>query len=208
MKDAARGRLLAKAVARLKKTKEGFDPQGGHWRAAMGYLKELADDLKPDQKPTPSVPALGPVTPDGQSLLRLSLTHQTSGLPLYPAVDSGWAGGPVIAPEAGQVTRHSGGESGGYSVYLTGSSGLRYYFTHLNPERADIGHIAKGARIGTVGSPKRFPAQRVVHVHVGINIEEWAHGGHGKQLKYGKTGNGPDYTEGSPAVGVQLKALA
>jgi hypothetical protein len=30
--------------------------------------------------------------------------------------------------------------------------------------------------------------------------------GKGKQLKYGKTGNGPDYSHGSPTVGVQLES--
>lgn len=206
MTDSQRRRLLRRAVARLRRTKEGYNPEGGHWRAALALLDELDQSLKPDP-PAPKVPALGPVTPGGASLLKLSLTHQTSGLPLYPALDTAFtAGAKVIAPEAGVVTRLSGGPSAGYSVYVTGESGLRYYFTHMNPERADLGPIAKGEKIGVVGSPSRFPGARVAHVHLGVNIERIA--GAGKQLRYGANGSGPDYTTGSPSIGEQLRSLS
>jgi len=198
-------KLLDRAIARLKLTKKGYNKEGGHWKAAMDALSELSRKLTPT---TPKVPALGPVSPGGSPLTKLALTHQTSGLPLYPAVDTAFeAGTKIIAPEAGIVTRHSGGESGGYSVYLSGDSGLRYYFTHLNPERATVGRrVAKGGIIGTVGDPRRFPAQRIAHAHVGVNIEKLPGSQAGRQLKYGEKGNGPDYTFGSPSIGKQLAA--
>lgn len=206
MTDAQRLKLLNKALARLRLTKEGYDPQGGHWRAAMAYMDELAQDLKPDPKPTPKVPMLGPVQKGGSSLLKASLTHQTSGLPLYPAYDTAFsAGSVIIAPESGMVTRHSGGPSAGYSLYLTGKSEIEYYITHLNPERHEIGAAEKGSKLGVVGSATRFPGARVSHAHVGVNIEKLTSAG--KQLKYGKNGNGPDYTLGAPTIGVQLAKL-
>jgi hypothetical protein len=169
-------------------------------------LDELDDDLKPD--PPPSLPSLGPVVVGGPNFLKFSLTHQTSGLPLYPALDTAWvAGQKVIAPEAGTITKHSGGPSGGYSVYLQGRSGFKYYFTHLNSEgRAGVNtKVDKGDKIVTVGSPSRFPAQRIAHSHIGINVESRL--GKGRQLKYGANGNGPDYTNGAPSVGEQLEKL-
>jgi len=41
------------------------------------------------------------------------------------------------------------------------------------------------------------------HGHVGVNAEFYL--GTGKQLKYGKTGRGPDYTHGSPTIREQLE---
>jgi murein DD-endopeptidase MepM/ murein hydrolase activator NlpD len=204
MTDADRRKLLNRAIARLRRTKEGYNPEGGHWRAAMAMLDELDQDLKPDTPPKPKVPLLGPVQAGGPSLLKASLTHQTAGLPLYPAYDTAWvAGSLVISPENGEVTRHSGGESTGYSVYVTGESGLRYYLTHLNPEqRRPIGPVQKGQKLGVVGSAKRFPGARVAHCHFGVNAEQML--GAGKQLKYGKYGRGPDYTQGAPTIGAQL----
>lgn len=202
----ARARLR-KAVARLKLTKEGYNKEGGHWRAALALLDEVDGYLAPDVAVKPKAANIGSIETGGASLLKMSLTHETSGLPLYPALDGVWkAGQRVIAPESGTVTKHSGGGSGGFSLYLNGDSGVKYYFQHMTDAgRASLGKIAKGARIGIVGSPKVFPGQRVAHAHVGINVESLA--GKGKQLKYGKNGNGPNYTLGSPSVGEQLKAL-
>lgn len=206
MKDAERRKLLKKAMVRLRQTKEGYNTTGGHWRAAMAMLDELDQDLKPDVKPKPKVPLLGPVQAGGSVLLRASLTHQTSGLPLYPAYDTAFAAGTtIIAPEDGEVTRHSGGTSAGWSLYMTGESKLQYYLTHLNSTRRPVGPVKRGQKLGTVGSATQFPGARVSHCHFGINIEKLV--GAGKQLKYGKNGNGPDYTLGAPTVGAQLAKL-
>lgn len=100
-----------------------------------------------------------------------SSTHDTSGLPGFPAVDIfAKPGTAFLAPEAGRVIRlsGSGGTSGqiyGYSVYFLGKSGRLYFITHLGQTRAPIGSYKAGAVLGTVsawsgGSP---------HAHVGIN---------------------------------------
>jgi hypothetical protein len=215
MNDQERLRLLRNAIDRLEKTGQGFVQAQkainthGHWKAAMQILRALEEDLAPapppPPPPPPKVPALGPVFAGDKSLLQCSPTHDTSGLGLYSAFDSGWKKGLlVLAPEAMTVTRHSGTASGGFSVYATGVSGLLYYFQHMESAgRAPVGRaVAKGGKIGVLGD---FVGARVPHLHLGINIEALA--GKGKQLKFGKTGTGPSYTVGSPDIGAQLAQL-
>jgi Peptidase family M23 len=214
MTDKERLKLLREALSRLERTQQGYKQaksdinRHGHWKAALQALHALEDDLTPrpaPKRPTGKMPDLGPVFPGGKSLLDESLTHATSGLTRYPAFDTNFrAGSRVIAPEGGRVTRHSGNARSGFSLYLTGDSGLKYYFQHMNSEgRAPLGRIKKGGKIGTVGSASRFPGERVDHNHVGVNVEGIL--GAGKQLKYGKTGSGPDYTLGAPTIRKQLK---
>ena len=216
MTDKERLKLLQEALARLEKTQQGYTQakadinKHGHWKTAMQALHALEDDLEPQAaaaaaEPTGKMPKLGAVYPGGKSVLDESPTHATGGLPLYAAFDTNWkAGSGVIAPEGGMVTRHSGGSSSGYSLYLTGDSGLKYYFQHMNSEgRAPIGRLEKGEKIGTVGSLADFPDVNAAHNHVGVNAEAVL--GAGKQLKYGKTGKGPDYTTGSPTIRKQLE---
>jgi Peptidase family M23 len=212
MTDKQRLALLESAVDRLEKTRQGWVQakddlaKHGHWKAAMQQLRALEHDLKPPPKPPPAkVPALGPVFTGDKSLLTYSPTHQTSGLPLYAAFDGGWVKGKrVIAPELVTVTRHSGNSNSGFSLYATGKSGLKYYFQHMESAgRAAVGSkVAKGGKIGVIGD---FVGANVPHLHLGINVEALA--GNGKQLKYGKTGHGPDYTTGSPVIGAQLKEM-
>jgi murein DD-endopeptidase MepM/ murein hydrolase activator NlpD len=106
----------------------------------------------------------GGITYSGQPL-----THPTSGLAGYPAVDLfADPGTPFLAPENGRVVRHSGrgGTTGGFygwSVYFQGDSGRKYYVQHLNRKRA-TGRVRKGQPLGTIspwegGDP---------HAHVGI----------------------------------------
>lgn len=107
----------------------------------------------------------GGLTYSGQKL-----THDTDGLPGYPAVDLfAKPGTPFLAPEDGRVVRLSGrgGTSGnvyGWSVYFLGKSGRKYFITHLNKQRAR-GRLAAGDVIGTV-SPWDGGA---THAHVGIH---------------------------------------
>jgi hypothetical protein len=206
MPDKERLKLLREALSRLERTQRGYKQaieainRHGHWKAAIQALHALEDDLL-----TGKTPDLGPVFPGGKSLLEEACTHDTSGLSRYSGFDTNFrAGSSVIAPEGGTVTRHSGNDRSGFSLYLTGDSGLKYYFQHMNPEgRAPLGRIEKGKKIGTVGSASRFPGARVDHNHVGVNCEAII--GAGKQLKYGRTGTGPDYTFGSPTIRKQLE---
>jgi hypothetical protein len=212
MTDKERLKLLREALSRLEMTNQGYKQavadinKNWHWKTAMQVLHALEDDLTPQpapKRPIGKTPDLGAVYPGGKSVLDEKLTHATGGLPLYPAVDTNWRALRVIAPEGGMVTRHSGGGSLGFSLYLTGDSGLKYYFQHMNEAgRAPLGRLKKGGKIGTVGSAKDFPDVNVAHNHVGINAEAIL--GAGKQLKYGKTGNGPQYTLGASTVRKQL----
>ncbi|HSJ72250.1 MAG TPA: peptidoglycan DD-metalloendopeptidase family protein [Acidimicrobiia bacterium] len=52
---------------------------------------------------------------------------------------------PIVAIESGTVTRTSNSSLGGLSIYLTGASGSRYYYAHLE-------YIADGIRGGTAVS--------------------------------------------------------
>lgn len=201
MTDAARRKLLASTIAELELTKEGYDPAGGHWRRALGKLQELDDDLAPPVKPSAKLPELGPVTRGGKSLLTHSLTHQTSGIALFPALDTAWgAGTTVIAAENCVVDTKDTSANPGEALYLKGDSGLRYWLAHIDRDHPLGKRFEKGAFLGKTvatdigGGP---------HAHWGINAEKFL--GRGKQLKYGRDGNGPDYTFGSPTIGAQLR---
>jgi len=115
----------------------------------------------------PGLSGKGGITYSGQKL-----THQTDGLPGYPAVDIfAPAGTPFRAPENGRVVRWSGrgGTSGnvfGYTVYFQGDSGKMYFITHLEKGRAAVGaHVGKGGVLGRV-SPWKSGSS---HAHVGIH---------------------------------------
>jgi hypothetical protein len=106
-------------------------------------------------------------------------THQTAGLPGYPAVDIfAPPGTPVTLAEAGNLTRVSGhdprlppplGQGGpwGLSVYCCGKSGNVYYLTHLAKVRHG-GPFPAGAVVGVIGDyPGNAPGAD--HVHVGLH---------------------------------------
>ena len=146
--------------------------------------------------PPTAAPNLGPVFKGGRSLLKQDLTHATSGIPLYPALDDAFDEGcAVIAPEDIEITKASSSNPGD-ACYAEGKSGIRYWFGHLTTAPAVGKQIKKGATIGKVcrnnlgGGP---------HVHVALNVEKlW---GKGKELTH-KT----SYSHGAPLIGDQLAA--
>ena len=161
------------------------------WQYADPYSKWVYRLYRP---PSP-VPALGPVWRGGKSLLLHDLTHATSSVPLYPALDDGFvAGREIIAPEDLIVTKASSSRPGA-AFYADGASGLRYWFGHLVSSPAVGRRFRKGDVVGVVldhsigGGP---------HVHVGINVEELL--GAGRELEH-RT----DYRHGAPLVGDQLR---
>jgi hypothetical protein len=212
MTDKERLAKIHKAIDHLERTGVGYRQakqninKAPHWKTAMQLLRALEEDFKPDPPQPPiQVPRLGPPCEGDKSVLIYSPTHDTTGLSYYSAFDCGWVEGKsVIAPEPCKITRLSGNSSSGFSVYATGRSGIKYYFQHMKDAgRAAVGrNLEKGGRIGVIGD---FPGARVPHLHLGINVEDIA--GKKKQLKYGKTGNGPPYTTGSPTVGAQLAKI-
>ncbi len=105
-------------------------------------------------------------------------THETAGLPGYPAVDVfAKPGTVVLAPADGQVSKLSGhdpGEGGvpggayGWSIYLG-----PYFLTHLGSRTVTVGQqVRRGDRIGTVCDAKvAHMASSLSHVHEGKRIE-------------------------------------
>lgn len=74
---------------------------------------------------------------------------------------------PLVAIESGTVTRISNSSLGGRSVYLTGSSGSRYYYAHLEYFADGIGSgtdVGVGQLLGGNGSSGNAP-DWLPHLH-------------------------------------------
>ena len=188
------------AIRELKRTREGYrtHPNGPHWVAGLATLKAVTADLR---KPVKSVPNLGPVLEDGLAMLLHAPTHNTDGVPFYPAFDTGFgmAGRWVIAPEPLEIIRQSGA-AGGDAVYARGASRIEYWIGHIGVPPSTGRTFRKGERISRIADQRATD-----HVHWGLDTRPLT----GQSLKYGANGNGPDYTWGSPTIGAQLtKALA
>jgi hypothetical protein len=147
-------------------------------RVLIQYFDRFALKLYKDAK-------WGEVDPQEPAKDKLQLpkdfgpTHQTAGLPGYPAVDV--FADPdtvVLAPEDGVVDRLSGrdprqgGTSGGpygWSIYLTAASG-RYFMTHFNSRDVRLGQrVERGQRIGTVCDSAVSGKPNTSHIHQGKN---------------------------------------
>lgn len=148
--------------------------------------------------PPPIVPALGPISRGGRSILQQDLTHATDGIPLFPAFDDAfYEGASVIAPEDLKVTKQSSSRPGD-AFYGQGVSKIRYWFGHLRYAPATGRYFAKGTVMGYVGANNIGGGP---HCHCGINVELlW---GSGRQLAHHT-----DYSHGAVLVGAQLKAHA
>jgi len=146
------------------------------------------------------MPDLGPLYNGGASVLYHQLTHNTDGIPYYPAYDDGWIGGLLVLAVEDMIVSKASSASPGDAFYATGKSKLNYWYGHLISAPAVGRTFRKGdyvARIYYQGSKS--------HVHLGIDARPLIH----STLLYGSTGHGPDYSYGSPPVGTQLKeALA
>jgi murein DD-endopeptidase MepM/ murein hydrolase activator NlpD len=62
---------------------------------------------------------------------------------------------PLVAIESGTITRTSNSSLGGISIYLTGESGSRYYYAHLDHLESGVRgglKVTVGQQIGFVGS--------------------------------------------------------
>ena len=104
-------------------------------------------------------------------------THETSGLPGYPAYDyMAPAGTPCVAPVDGKIDRLSGkdpslgGPAGGalgYSIYMSGG-GKSYFLTHLDKVKVKVGQrVKQGEQIAEVADgPSSWSSP---HVHMGVH---------------------------------------
>ena len=202
MNDKQRLALLNKSVRHLHNTEKGYKdkPLGSEWRLAMAGLEKLADDLRPD--PPAKIPQLGPLFNGGKSILDHSLTHKTGGIDYYPAFDTAFVEGEQILAVEDMIVRRASSSRPGLAFYCLGDSKIAYWYGHLDRTHSAGKRFKKGEVVGRVcansigGGP---------HVHLGVNIENIA--GRKKQLLYGKTGRGPDYTWGSPTIRVQLRKV-
>lgn len=196
MTNAQLAALLKSCRADLKKTREGYvtHPDGTWWSKAMPKLDRAIRELS-----VPPVPALGPVLEDGLDMLLQAPTHNTDGVPGYPAYDTGFgqAGRWIIAPEALVITRQSGAQ-GGDAVFARGNSRIEYWIGHITPAPGNGTRFLKGARIARIANQAETD-----HVHWGLDVRPLT----GQSLKYGRDGNGPDYTWGSPTIGAQLAKM-
>ena len=193
MTDQQRLELLRAAKKELKLTTQGYvqwaeeGKEGGHWAKAMLALNKLEADLRPDP-----VPVLGPVVIGGPKLLNQRLTHATSGIPHYPALDAGWVVGlDSLAVEDMTVTRASSANVGD-ACFTKGVSGIDYWYGHLVQCPAVGTRLRMGAKVGDIAVHPNG-----AHVHFGMDARVLTGG---KDLKYGY---GPDV----PTVGAQLEAF-
>jgi len=133
--------------------------------------KLLLDYMKP---PTPSL--VYPIDNDYPSRAP-TFIHATGGIPGNYALDFMQSHGtPVLAPEAGTVSRTSGNDPAtgvhggnrdvfGWSVYLRCTFGF-FYFTHLGQLRVKAGDmVTAGEIVGWVGAWPNDPGRS--HLHLG-----------------------------------------
>lgn len=160
------------------------------WTYADSYSKWVYRLYVPP-KPGPVVPALGPLVPNGPSLLNCRLTHQTDGIPHFPAIDAGWIVGlDALAVEEMTVTRDSSANVGD-ACYTLGVSGIEYWYGHLDLCPPAGTKLRMGTKVGDI-----HVHPNGAHVHLGVNAQALLGG---KDLVYGY---GPDV----PTVGEQLRA--
>lgn len=203
MNDQQRLELVRSMRKDLTATKLGYvqwDESGGgkrtHWGMAMAKLEKLERDLLPDP-----VPALGPLWRGGRSLLLQDLTHETEGIPLYPAFDDAFAvGREIIAPEPLVVIAPATSSSPGAAFYARGASLLQYWIGHLQSSPRIGTKFVKGQTIGRVCPQFRPNGQPNHHCHCGVNAELLL--GHGKELLHHS-----NYTHGAPTIGAQLRRI-
>lgn len=199
MTNKQRVAALRRARRHLQES-DGYKPNGIHYREIDKILNALEVDFL--RKP-PGWADIGPVTKGGASLLDMALTHDTSGIDLFPAVDTAWgAGVAMYAPEDVTVDTRDTSANPGEALYLTGRSGMRYWFAHIDRDYPLGTKFAKGTFLGRTVDTNKGGGP---HGHVGVNGEVFL--GKGKQFLYGRDGNGPDYTLGAPTIRNQLKEL-
>jgi len=198
--DEQRLAKLVRAEQLLKNTEHGYTPEARRWKQAMALIDEVEASL--ERPPTPPVPALGPVKPGGKTVMLHQLTHNTDGFTgVWPAFDDTnvSVGTSVLAPEACKVIDHTGSD-GGVGFKVRGASGIIHLFLHCASRPPMSASFVKGAKLSSVA--RITATQGGPHIHYALDtrplIKKW--------LKYGRDGNGPDYTYGSPTVGVQLHA--
>lgn len=169
------------ALAELRKTTLGYktakkdNPHafaGTHQGRCEALLQLVITSLTPPPPPSPGTLQL----PE-----KFTPTHQTDGLPGYPAIDVFAHGGTVaLAPAAGTITSLSGhpvtptakpGGPYGLSCYLTRSDGGIYFLTHFATLKVKVGQkVTRGTPLGTVADYARATGGVTPsHIHEGLH---------------------------------------
>ncbi len=182
--------LLCRRGKRNLQDADGYNPHGSHYKAVMEVLNTLEKNAAAQ---IPKIPNLGSVVKGGPSILDMDFTHMTTGLG-WPAFDTALTGDPgpsmeVFAPEAIVVDTKDSSSSPGEAFYATGASGIRYWFAHLKDDHPLGKRFKKGDKVGdtlptTVGGG--------THLHLAVNLIPVT----GRHARYGRDGNGPNYTHG------------
>jgi hypothetical protein len=192
--------LLEQCLGHLQNTTEGFDQfkktgRGSEWRAALKVIDKLKADLRQAQEVRAAVVGpththLGPVLAGHKSVCDNDLTHATSGFAFHPAFDDlEKAGAAVLAPEDLTITKW-GSAKGGESLHATGTSGIHWWFGHVDKRRPVGTKVKRGQRIATVSAEHEHP-----HVHVGLDARALV----GVELEHHT-----NYTHGGPSICSQL----
>lgn len=168
------------AVRKLKQfqAKNGLVADGVYGSESHRRLQKYMDDYAVAlyMKQPPPLPS-GYV----QLPFRFDATHQTAGLPGYPAIDVfAKPDTRVLAPATGNVTRLSGhdpkeggvpGGAYGWSIYLTCKHG-EYFLTHFGSRAAWIkegARVVAGEQLGRVCDAKvAGMASSLSHIHEGF----------------------------------------
>ena len=153
-----------------KQNPKGFP--GTHQGRCEALLHLVINDLIPPPLPTPGAMVL----PE-----RFTPTHQTGGLPGYPAIDVFAHAGTIVgAPTSGTITRLSGhpvtpiatpGGPYGLSCYLTRHDGGIYFLTHFSLLRVHVGQkVVRGTPLGAVADYTRATGGVTPsHIHEGLH---------------------------------------
>ena len=158
------------------------------WAHADAYSRWVYRAYIPPKPPTP-VPQLGPYVIGGRSLLNTRLTHNTDGIPHYPAVDAGWIIGlDCLAVEDMTVTRASSADVGD-ACFTRGRSKIEYWYGHMVRCPPVGTFLRMGAKIGDI-----IVHPNGAHLHLGVDARALI----GRDLVYG-------YSTEIPTVGQQLK---
>jgi hypothetical protein len=168
-------------------------PHAGEQALDATCINQVQTEAAAEQgKKTPDI---GPLEKGGASLLDFALSHDTTGIALFPATDTVWTKGTtIIAPEKITITQASSSNPGD-ACYAKGESGAEYWFGHM-VEAPPVGKvISKGGTIGKVGAW----SGHTPHCHCGVNVESlW---GKGKELKHGENYS----VTGIPTIRTQLQ---
>lgn len=177
----------------------GYKPNGGHYREVDKYLNRVEAEMIAR---IPTLPNLGPLWVGAPSTLDSDFTHMTSGLG-WPAWDTALTGDPgpskpILAPELLTVDTKDSSAHPGEAFYVTGASGIRWWFAHLDRDWPLGTKLAKGVVIG-----KTLPTSvgGGTHLHVACNIIPVT----GRHARYGANGDGPQYTHGPYTLRTELQ---